>query len=224
MVNYMVPKKHEVRELMTGSFKVKNVHCKQCLQTVGWKYLEASCESQKYKEDCFVIEASLISKLKTGDSLISYLNSKPDDKTVGRGKKRDLDTTLVYEDGTHYFEMQKDLLAHYGYSCFKYFFGHNEDDEDDYENLAGPFYFSYRDRRGYVFDDDKEVKEEDSDESPTEDSSDASVRFDTHSYYLLQANSRRYLPRFTSVLTVGSTDQGVNEEDRARLNGYTDVQ
>ncbi|EGE02454.1 yippee [Trichophyton equinum CBS 127.97] len=40
---------------------VRDIHCTQCNETVGWKYDKAYETSEKYKEGKFILEAELLS-------------------------------------------------------------------------------------------------------------------------------------------------------------------
>ncbi|KAI8799649.1 Yippee/Mis18, partial [Cladochytrium replicatum] len=55
VVNVVVGPSQE-RVLITGLHTVADVHCSVCQNTLGWKYLHAFEESQKYKEGCYIIE------------------------------------------------------------------------------------------------------------------------------------------------------------------------
>ncbi|KXS09520.1 yippee-like protein [Gonapodya prolifera JEL478] len=52
----------EDRVLMTGLHTVCDIHCNVCQTVVGWKYLFAFEESQKYKEGKYVVEKTRIAK------------------------------------------------------------------------------------------------------------------------------------------------------------------
>ncbi|KAL9250211.1 yippee-like-like protein [Drosera capensis] len=52
----------EDRHLMTGLHTVADIHCGDCKQVLGWKYLRAYEPSQKYKEGKFIFEKSKIVK------------------------------------------------------------------------------------------------------------------------------------------------------------------
>lgn len=273
-----MPRKYEVRKLMTGMFKVKDVKCKQCLTTIGWKYLEASAPSQKYKENHFVIEAILIKKLKAGESLLSYLSTKSpgfinttnDNSSYSKELKFDPDKMkeftmqlnrnniyltndqqyndnfsdddegeeegmnindfsslddvdkVIYKDNSHYFEMKKDLLNHFGFSKhFHYYFSSHDNGIDENNPLL-----CYNDNYGYYYEgedvnfedgneevDDAELQNssysEDENEDQIEEASDSSptagFRIDPQSYYLLQHSNRRsYIPQFRSLLRAGN--------------------
>ncbi|XP_061999666.1 protein yippee-like At4g27745 isoform X3 [Rosa rugosa] len=45
----------EDRRLITGLHTVADVHCSDCGEVLGWKYVKAYEQSQKYKEGKFVI-------------------------------------------------------------------------------------------------------------------------------------------------------------------------
>ncbi|KAI9003897.1 yippee zinc-binding/DNA-binding /Mis18, centromere assembly-domain-containing protein [Hyaloraphidium curvatum] len=46
----------EERQLITGLHTVADIFCNVCQTTVGWKYLHAYEQSQKYKEGTFIVE------------------------------------------------------------------------------------------------------------------------------------------------------------------------
>ena len=48
------------RSMTTGRHIVRDINCKQCRETVGWKYDKAYESSEKYKEGKFILEAELL--------------------------------------------------------------------------------------------------------------------------------------------------------------------
>ncbi|CAI2371063.1 unnamed protein product [Moneuplotes crassus] len=52
----------EERELMSGLHVVCDIFCVNCCNYVGWRYLKAYNEDQKYKEGKFILERALICK------------------------------------------------------------------------------------------------------------------------------------------------------------------
>eukprot|EP00177_Eucheuma_denticulatum_P004119 GFKZ01007475.1.p2 GENE.GFKZ01007475.1~~GFKZ01007475.1.p2 ORF type:complete len:129 (+),score=21.72 GFKZ01007475.1:48-389(+) len=64
VINVCVGKTEE-RRLMTGMHTVADIHCNMCNTVLGWKYLEAFEESQKYKENKFLVEKAKIVKDKS---------------------------------------------------------------------------------------------------------------------------------------------------------------
>ncbi|KAF2422845.1 yippee [Tothia fuscella] len=48
------------RNMTTGRHIVCDIYCKQCKETVGWKYDKAFETSEKYKENKFILEAELL--------------------------------------------------------------------------------------------------------------------------------------------------------------------
>ncbi|KAI9889273.1 MAG: hypothetical protein M1814_005648 [Vezdaea aestivalis] len=48
------------RSMTTGKHIVRDIGCRQCKETVGWKYDTAYEESEKYKEGMFILEAELL--------------------------------------------------------------------------------------------------------------------------------------------------------------------
>jgi len=64
VVNVILGSKEENRNLLSGLHKVCDVHCICCNTLLGWKYLEAFEDSQKYKVGRFILERALIAKEK----------------------------------------------------------------------------------------------------------------------------------------------------------------
>ncbi|PWZ45488.1 hypothetical protein Zm00014a_010276 [Zea mays] len=52
----------EDRHLMTGLHTVADIYCNDCREVLGWKYVRAYEETQKYKEGKFIFEKSKIVK------------------------------------------------------------------------------------------------------------------------------------------------------------------
>jgi len=48
------------RNMTTGRHIVRDITCKHCGETVGWKYDKAYEASEKYKEGKFILEAELL--------------------------------------------------------------------------------------------------------------------------------------------------------------------
>jgi hypothetical protein len=48
------------RNMTTGRHIVRDITCRQCKETVGWKYDKAYETTQKYKEGKFILEAELL--------------------------------------------------------------------------------------------------------------------------------------------------------------------
>ena len=48
------------RNMTTGRHIVRDISCRQCKETVGWKYDKAYETSEKYKEGKFILEAELL--------------------------------------------------------------------------------------------------------------------------------------------------------------------
>ncbi|MCJ1315629.1 hypothetical protein MMC15_000949 [Xylographa vitiligo] len=49
------------RNMTTGRHIVRDISCRQCKETVGWKYDKAYEASEKYKEGKYILEAELLS-------------------------------------------------------------------------------------------------------------------------------------------------------------------
>jgi hypothetical protein len=48
------------RNMTTGRHIVRDIACRQCNETVGWKYDKAFEPSEKYKEGKYILEAELL--------------------------------------------------------------------------------------------------------------------------------------------------------------------
>lgn len=48
------------RNMTTGLHLVRDIKCRQCKVTVGWKYDKAFEASEKYKEGKYILEADLL--------------------------------------------------------------------------------------------------------------------------------------------------------------------
>ena len=46
--------------MTTGRHVVRDIQCKQCETTVGWKYDKAFESTEKYKEGKYILEAELL--------------------------------------------------------------------------------------------------------------------------------------------------------------------
>lgn len=54
--------KEEERVLLTGLHSVADIFCNSCQTPIGWKYVYAFEETQKYKEGKYIIEKARIAK------------------------------------------------------------------------------------------------------------------------------------------------------------------
>ncbi|KAI8087929.1 Yippee/Mis18 [Gilbertella persicaria] len=52
----------EERMLLTGIHTIADIVCNQCQVKIGWKYMRALEEPQKYKEGKYIVEKSRVSK------------------------------------------------------------------------------------------------------------------------------------------------------------------
>ncbi len=50
--------------MVTGHYKIRDIKCPQCETIVGWKFIEAMTEEEKYKEGKYVLESTLIGPVK----------------------------------------------------------------------------------------------------------------------------------------------------------------
>ena len=51
------------RNMTTGRHIVRDISCRQCRETVGWKYDKAFENGEKYKEGKFILEAQLLASV-----------------------------------------------------------------------------------------------------------------------------------------------------------------
>lgn len=51
------------RQMTTGTYCICNVSCKQCGRYLGWKYLKAISDEQKYKEGLYILETGAVKQL-----------------------------------------------------------------------------------------------------------------------------------------------------------------
>ena len=49
------------RSMTTGKHVVRDISCRQCKDTVGWKYDKAYEPAEKYKEGMYILESELLS-------------------------------------------------------------------------------------------------------------------------------------------------------------------
>ena len=56
----MIEEEAAERNMTTGRHIVRDIKCRQCKDTVGWKYDKAYEQNEKYKEGKFILEAELL--------------------------------------------------------------------------------------------------------------------------------------------------------------------
>lgn len=54
----------EDRQLSTGEHTIREIYCQKCHTNIGWTYIRAYQESQKYKIGKFILEAACIRKVR----------------------------------------------------------------------------------------------------------------------------------------------------------------
>jgi hypothetical protein len=52
--------------MTTGMHLIRNITCKRCKETLGWKYDKAYEDSEKYKEGQFILESELLQLMPSG--------------------------------------------------------------------------------------------------------------------------------------------------------------
>ena len=56
------------RQLVTGAHTVSDISCRSCGNVLGWKYVEAAEDTQKYKVGKFILETKRVVKSVEWDS------------------------------------------------------------------------------------------------------------------------------------------------------------
>ncbi|TPX33404.1 hypothetical protein SmJEL517_g03688 [Synchytrium microbalum] len=51
------------RSMTTGMHTVRDIYCTKCGQLLGWRYVKAAEEDQKYKERKFILERALVQEI-----------------------------------------------------------------------------------------------------------------------------------------------------------------
>ncbi|TPX49253.1 hypothetical protein SeMB42_g02566 [Synchytrium endobioticum] len=51
------------RSMTTGMHTVRDIYCTNCNQLLGWRYIKACEQDQKYKERKFILERALVHEL-----------------------------------------------------------------------------------------------------------------------------------------------------------------
>eukprot|EP00878_Enallax_costatus_P004162 GHUV01004391.1.p1 GENE.GHUV01004391.1~~GHUV01004391.1.p1 ORF type:complete len:133 (+),score=24.76 GHUV01004391.1:106-504(+) len=69
----------EERLMTTGMHIVSDISCTRCMSLLGWKYVAAHEENQKYKEGKFILERANVSETKHRASIDSGLIEYSDD-------------------------------------------------------------------------------------------------------------------------------------------------
>ncbi|ODQ63345.1 yippee-like protein [Nadsonia fulvescens var. elongata DSM 6958] len=59
---YLGPR--EKKQLRTGLFTVCDLHCEVCETVVGWKYVDAHRDTEKYKVGKYILERALVVEVK----------------------------------------------------------------------------------------------------------------------------------------------------------------
>lgn len=52
---------YDERMMTTGVHAIVDIHCNRCESNLGWKYLDATNSTQKYKQGKYILEKKLIS-------------------------------------------------------------------------------------------------------------------------------------------------------------------
>ncbi|KAF5618158.1 peptidylprolyl isomerase [Fusarium sp. NRRL 25303] len=88
------------RNMTTGRHVVRDITCRQCKETVGWKYDKAYESSEKYKEGKFILEAELLCVIWISDTwaLTAFLGGPDTAFDHDKGKVEITWTPLEHAD------------------------------------------------------------------------------------------------------------------------------
>lgn len=70
------------RQLVTGAHTVSDISCVTCGVILGWKYVSAEEEAQKYKEGMFILETKRVMRV------VDWDNAEPPAFSAGEGFER----------------------------------------------------------------------------------------------------------------------------------------
>jgi hypothetical protein len=84
--------KPQPRQLVTGAHTVSDISCRSCGSVLGWKYVDAVEDSQKYKMGKFILETRRIIKDSEWDTSV---NEEEDD---GMANNKDVEFDSQDED------------------------------------------------------------------------------------------------------------------------------
>jgi hypothetical protein len=77
--NVNIDDKAEEKQMLTGRHIIKSIRCSGCLTIIGWTYIHACAQDQKYKVGKFIIErAYLVEEDNAEVSLPKCINSCQD--------------------------------------------------------------------------------------------------------------------------------------------------
>mmetsp|Transcript_19544 Transcript_19544/g.14007 ORF Transcript_19544/g.14007 Transcript_19544/m.14007 type:complete len:95 (-) Transcript_19544:217-501(-) len=91
--------------MLTGKHTVCDIYCKVCTVIIGWSYIKAHEEDQKYKEGKFIIERAYITKKSSALSNDTSNSPGSDRPTANRISISNLDQNLSNSDD-EYLEME----------------------------------------------------------------------------------------------------------------------
>lgn len=66
----------ETRQMVTGQHIVRDTFCRRCMFPIGWKYEEARCTDQRYKEGKYILERSKMLVLQRETRSVSRTTSQ----------------------------------------------------------------------------------------------------------------------------------------------------
>lgn len=98
LVNVMVGRP-ENRLLVTGSHVVADITCIVCHSKVGWKYVDAREESQKYKVGKFILETQRVVDYRTWEDVdVSETPEHAMEERSPRGRREEEDPVVFDSD------------------------------------------------------------------------------------------------------------------------------
>jgi hypothetical protein len=79
----------ENRQLVTGAHVVADISCAMCGTKIGWKYVQATEQSQKYKEGKYILETQRVVAFRSWEDIenvpgVNASNSRADSATSRR--------------------------------------------------------------------------------------------------------------------------------------------
>jgi len=98
------------KEMMTGVHVVSDVYCVQCSVVIGWTYVKAYEEDQKYKEGKFIIEKAYMSKQGTAPAR-RRISSDDNEDSSGQRRATSSNAALGGRDSSSTFNLSNILPA-----------------------------------------------------------------------------------------------------------------
>lgn len=77
------------RQLVTGAHTVSDISCASCGSVLGWKYVAAEEESQRYKVGKFILETKKVTKHSCWESPSSFYTEAPTEIPTSKGPEKE---------------------------------------------------------------------------------------------------------------------------------------